>query len=560
MGKAGRNTALVMAFVLLSRVLGVVRDMVINRVFGANHVTDIYTAAFRIPDILQYLVAGGALATVFVPVFTEYWSAGKKHDAWKIFGAVMSMVACIAAVLVVLTELAAGPLARFMNPGIGLHEQVKVSFWDSWRVLFHPENASVEQREAWEKVAHLSRILLPAQWCFFVGGLMMGTLNARGRFLIPALGPIAYNGLIILGGLTQLFVAEEHRSIESMCWGALIGAVAGNFLLPIWELFRTGGKFLLGFETKHPGVRKVGEMMLPALLGLSLSQLGFWITGSFASGEGTLSALRNAYNLTQAPIGIFAQASAIVIFPTISAMAAAKDWKNFRREIHFGIRRILFLTLPASLLMAVLAEPIICAIYFKGKFMVDEAGLFTSAKLAQSASALLFYSLGTFAWSAQAVLARGFYAMQNSKTPAIITTMMVFLFGGLCAFLPGINGLGYRGLALALSLAGTLNMLIFFGVLQLAVGGLDARGLIRATLKITAATLLSGATAWVFVRFFWHLPTEATKDHAQLNGLMMSLLGSVAALSVYVLACLILRVPELHGIKDMLKRKKANPS
>ena len=433
---AGKNTLLVMAFVLLSRVLGVVRDMVINQVFGQNVTTDIYTAAFRIPDILQYLVAGGALATVFVPVFTEYWSAGKERDAWKIFGSVMSVVACVALGLVIVMELAAVPLARFMNPGLGLQKHVVVSFWDGWRVLLHPENAPVEQRQAWEQVAQLSRILLPAQWCFFVGGLMMGTLNARHRFLIPSLGPIAYNGLIIIGGLSQLFVAENQRSITAMCWGALVGAVAGNFLLPIWELKRTGGRFWLGFDVGHPGVRKVGKLMLPALLGLSLSQLGFWITGSFASGEGTLSALRNAYNLTQAPIGIFAQASAIVIFPTISALAANKNWKEFRKEIHFGIRRILFLTLPASLLMAALAEPIITAIYFKGKFTQDTAGVFTTGNLLASAMALRLYSLGTFAWSAQAVLARGFYAMQNSRTPVVITTCMVFFFTALCAFLP----------------------------------------------------------------------------------------------------------------------------
>lgn len=552
---AGKNTLLVMAFVLLSRVLGVVRDMVINQVFGQNHVTDIYTAAFRIPDILQYLVAGGALATVFVPVFTEYWNAGKQREAWKIFGTVMSVVACIALGLVIVMELAAAPLARFMNPGLGLAKQVTVGFWDGWEVLLRPENAPDAQRAAWDQVAQLSRILLPAQWCFFVGGLMMGTLNARHRFLIPSLGPIAYNGLIIVGGLTQLFVPENQRSITAMCWGALFGAVAGNFLLPIWELKRTGGKFWLGFETQHPGVRKVGKLMLPALLGLSLSQLGFWITGSFASGEGTLSALRNAYNLTQAPIGIFAQASAIVIFPTISALAADKNWKEFRKEIHYGIRRILFLTMPASLLMAALAEPIIAAIYFKGKFTQDASGAFTVANLLASATALRLYSLGTFAWSAQAVLARGFYAMQNSKTPVVITTCMVFFFTGLCAFLPRIQGLENYGLALSLSLAGTVNMLIFFRTLQKHVGGLNLRGLIKASLKITVAALAASGTAMLFLRLCWHLPTAAHHSNTRLQGIAVSVLASVASLAVYGIACALLRVPELWSIRDMFKKK-----
>lgn len=554
---AGKNTLLVMAFVLLSRVLGVVRDMVINQVFGQNVTTDIYTAAFRIPDILQYLVAGGALATVFVPVFTEYWNAGKERDAWKIFGSVMSVVACVALGLVIVMELAAAPLARFMNPGLGLQQHVVVSFWDGWRVLLHPENAPVEQRQAWEQVAQLSRILLPAQWCFFVGGLMMGTLNARHRFLIPSLGPIAYNGMIIIGGLSQLFVAENQRSITAMCWGALVGAVAGNFLLPIWEIKHTGGRFWLGFDVGHPGVRKVGKLMLPALLGLSLSQLGFWITGSFASGEGTLSALRNAYNLTQAPIGIFAQASAIVIFPTISALAADKNWKEFRKEIHFGIRRILFLTLPASLLMAALAEPIITAIYFKDKFTQDSAGVFTTANLLASAMALRLYSLGTFAWSAQAVLARGFYAMQDSKTPVKITTCMVFFFTALCAFLPRVAGLENYGLALALSIAGTLNMLIFFRTLQKDAGGLNLRSLLKASLKIMVAALAASGIALLFLHFFWQLPVEATHKAARLHGVLVTILASGAALAIYVLACLLLRVDELKSVRDMFRRKTA---
>lgn len=552
---AGKNTLLVMAFVLLSRVLGVVRDMVINQVFGQNHITDIYTAAFRIPDILQYLVAGGALATVFVPVFTEYWKAGKERDAWKIFGTVMSVVACIALGLVVVMEVLAAPLARFMNPGLGLTEQVAVGFWDGWRVLLHPEGAPPEQQRAWEQVAALSRILLPAQWCFFVGGLMMGTLNARHRFLVPSLGPIAYNGLIIVGGLTQLFVPENQRSIAAMCWGALVGAVAGNFFLPIWELKRTGGKFWLGFETAHPGVRKVGKLMLPALLGLSLSQLGFWITGSFASGDGTLSALRNAYNLTQAPIGIFAQASAIVIFPTIAAYAAEKNWKEFRREIHHGIRQILFLTMPASLLMAVLAEPIIAAIYFKGKFAEDASGAFTVANLLASATALRFYSLGTFAWSAQAVLARGFYAMQNSATPVKITTCMVFFFTALCATLPHVPALGNYGLALALSIAGTLNMLIFFYTLQKHVGGLNIRGLVKGAAKITVAALVASATALGFLKLFWHLPTAENHTSVRFHGILVTVLASAAALAIYALACVVLRVPELGKVKDMFRRK-----
>ena len=527
---AGRATLLVMSFVLLSRVLGVVRDIVLGHLFGRNVTTDIYTAAFRIPDVLQYLVAGGALSTVFVPVFTEYWTRGQKKDAWHIFGAVIAIVGAIAAALVVVMEVLAAPLARSMNPFLGLAAG-KAATGSFFSLLAGPGGAPQAQLDAWTETARLSRILLPAQWCFFVGGLMMGTLNARRNFLIPAIGPLAYNGGIILAGL----LLHKKLGIASLCWGAFVGAIAGNFLLPVFALKNMGGRFPLSFDTRHPGVRKVGALMLPALLGLSLSQLGFWITGSFTQGKGALSALRNAYNLTQAPIGIFAQASAIVLFPTIAALAARQDWKTFRQEIHFGIRRILFLTVPASLLMAVLAEPIVAGIYLGGKF--------TPRDVTDTASALWCYSLGTFAWSAQAVLARGFYARQNSRTPVIITTAMVFFFALLCTVLPKLfpPTVSYLGLALALSIAGTVNMVLFFAVLQRQIGGLGLLRLAKATARIVLAALISCAVAWLFLKFFWHGPTTRTA------GILTAVCASVAALAAYVAACLALHIAEIQG-------------
>ena len=546
---AGKNTLVMMAFILLSRVLGVVRDIVINRIYGLNLATDVYTAAFRIPDILQYLVAGGALATVFVPVFVEQWEKGQQRDAWKVFGTVITLAATLATVLVVLLEIFAYPVARWMNPNIGLPEHGTPTPEDLKNRLW-----------AWQEITRLSRILLPAQLCFFVGGLMMGTLNARNRFWIPAIGPIVYNGLIIVGGLTQISVPRESRDLGAMCWGALIGAVVGNFILPLFDLKRAGAKFWLGYNTAHPAVRKVLELLLPAMLGLSLSQVGWWITGWFTSGSGPLSALRNGYNLTQAPIGIFAQASAIVIFPTISAMAARGEMKEFRREIHYGIRRILFLTVPASLLMAVLADPIVTAIYFKNEFTVDSAtGAFTTRNLHMTSAALVCYSLGTFAWSAQAVLARGFFAMQNSKTPLNITKVMILVFAALC-FVFRWAGLDFRWLAVALSVAGTLNMLVFFRTLQKFAGGLNLKALAKASAKICLAAGLSSGVAWLFLRFFWHEPTEATQHGAQLHSLGVTLLASAAALAVYVVASLVLRVPELRTIRDMFRRKPAATS
>ena len=175
---------LVMAFVLLSRVLGVVRDMVISHRFGQDLITDVYTAAFRIPDILQYLVAGGALATVFVPVFTQYWTQEKREDAWTVLQTVITAVSIIAIVFIIGLEIFARPLAQLMNPHLG---ELRIG------EVLPAADVAARQAWAWDEVARLSRILLPAQWCFFVGGLMMGSLNARQKFLVPAIGPVTYN-------------------------------------------------------------------------------------------------------------------------------------------------------------------------------------------------------------------------------------------------------------------------------------------------------------------------------------------------------------------------------
>jgi putative peptidoglycan lipid II flippase len=516
---AGKNTLLMMGFVFLSRILGIVRDLVISHLFGQDRVTDIYTAAFRVPDILALLVAGGTMASVFVPIFAEYYredDEGSQKEAWHIFSSVITVVSILAALLVVLMEFLNVPITRHLNPLM--------------------DEASVLQ------TAHLSAILLPAQWCFFVGGLMMGTLNARHKFLIPAIGPVVYNGGIILGGI----LLHRQMGIASMTVGAVSGAFFGNFLLPLIQLAMTGTRFKPSFDLRHPGIRTFGKNMLPALIGLSLSQFIFWITPTFLPNDGSISALRNAYNMTQAPIGIFAQAAAIVLFPTISILAAQRKWEDFRNEVSLGIRRILFLTVPASVLMAVLAQPLFL-LYSSHKFGQHQVDL--------AAAALWCYSLATFAWSAQAVLARGFYAMQDTRTPLVITTSMVAIFYALCYLCANVFHLDYRGIAAATSLISTLNMLIFLFVLQKKAGGLNLRGMFSSAWRITLAACLAGGLSYALsVPILGHVP------HNKLGGLITLLTAGGVGVLTYAILCFLLRVPELNTIQAMFRRKTKEES
>ena len=372
----------------------------------------------------------------------------------------------------------------------------------------------------------------------------MGVLNARERFLIPAIGPVVYNAGIIAGGLigVRYYHDSPETGIALMAGGAVLGAVCGNFLLPAWDFWRSGGVYRVDFDFRHPGVRKIGRLMLPAILGLSLSQLTFWITQSFLGDDWRISALGNAYNLTQAPIGIFAQASAIVLFPTIAMLAAQKNWGQFREEVSQGIRRILFLTVPASILMAVLAEPLIALILSNKNYGPTD--------VRHAAAALWCYSAATFAWSAQAVLARGFYSMQDTKTPVIITTTMVVLFTGLCYALRA--PFDYLGLAAAASIIATLNMVIFLLVLQKKVGGLNIRGIVSSAVRITLSALAGGAAAYGLANLLNRLPHEARL----LNALILVVAGG-AGIVVYVVGCYLLRVPELRTVREMFRRNRA---
>jgi putative peptidoglycan lipid II flippase len=527
----GRATLQTIIFVLLSRVLGVVRSIAIAHALGQKEITDIYIRAFTLPDMMYLLLAGGALSSVFLPVYNEFRHAKNDEEGAKRFlGMIVTLVALAAIVVIIIAEVFAYPLGRLVAP----------KFTDAQLTAMVP----------------LTRILLPAQLFFFVGGIFIATLQARDRWLIPNLAPLIYNLGTIIGALLFANAPIEVRPY-AMTWGAVIGAGLGNFLLPLFGVWKAGLRWRPGFDLKDPAIRQFGILLLPALLGLGLSQLGFHITGWFLGAEGELTALRNGYELTQAPIGIFAQASALVLFPTLTRLAAEflrkteagepADWVEYREAIHFGLRRILFLTIPASLLMAVLAEPII-ALLFSGP-------LFGTFEVERAAVALRMYSLGTFAWSAQAVLGRGFFAMQDTKTPLSITKYMVVLLLALCFLSSEVLHLPYYALAVVMSLVGTVNMAWLMVALSKRLGGLNVRGVLTATARIVVAAVISSGIAYGVGAFLTpHLnPTGVSK----IGSLLLLLTAGGLGVLSYVAASVVLRIPELRTVREMFRRPRA---
>ena len=445
------------AAILLSRLLGLVRDAVISHQFGIEAYRDAYVAAFAIPDLLFFLIAGGALSSAFIPVFTRYWTKGEEEEAWKVFSTLATFMGLVVLLFVLVAGVFAEPLIAAIRPGLA------------------PEVRSLS--------ADLSRILLPSQFGFFLGGLMFGTMNARKHFLTPALSPNIYNIGIILGAsvLAPLFAIQ----VFGLAWGALAGAIVGNLVIPIWVMRRFGCKFSIQLDLKHEGVRQVFKLMIPVVFGLSLPGVYALIVGGFGSyfGQGAISALDIGNRIMQAPLGVFGQSLAIAVFPTLVALHVEGRREAFLSTVSKTVRTTVYIGLFVSAVMFVLSEDIIRVLNQYGKFSAEN-----TAYVAQS---LRYFSLGIFAWCAHPVVMRAFFAMEDTLTPTVLGTITTVFFVGMCiVFTQG--SMGYSGLALAVSVSAIFLLILLLIGLKRKVGSIDGRRLLRMLVLGGAAAVGAG--------------------------------------------------------------------
>jgi putative peptidoglycan lipid II flippase len=516
-----RASAIMITAIFISRILGQFRDTVIAYRFGQNELTDAYRAAFQLPDLLFFMVAGGALSSALMPIFSEYWNTDRKEEAWHVFSSVATVMVTIVVGLVLLGEVFAAPLMQLIFPG------------------FEPFRL--------EWTIHLTRIVLPSQIFFLMGGLMMATLYARQQFLVPALGPNIYNVGIIFGGL----VLAIPFGIAGLAWGALLGALVGSVMLPWWVIWRQGAPFKISYDTHHPGVRQVFKMMLPVMFGLSLPGIYMLILRVFASyfPAGAISALDNANRQMQAPLGIIGQAVALGIFPTLSAFAANRQWGELKMTLKQGLRLVWFLTLPATALLWVLAEDI-------GRVLL-QYGKFRSEDTVMVAACLRAFSLGLFAWSGQAMIARAFFAIKDALTPVIIGTLTTVVFIPLCFFLMKTTNLNYVGLALATSIAATIQMGWMLFVLQRRLPPLPASQpvpFVQPVLVGALLTFLMGVLAYFVRAPLAHL-AETRGWQPNLVSLFLVLVVGLGGFIIYLLLARIAQLPEVEYIGQALKRR-----
>lgn len=459
--KVAKAAGILMIAMTLSRVLGYVRDMVIYAQFGQNNLTDAYNAAFSIPDFLYSLLIGGALSSAFIPVFSSYLAVEKEKDAWRVASTVFNVIIILMLTGITLGFIFTPSLIRMLVPG------------------FSPENVALTVK--------MTRIMFIQTFFMALNGISMGILHSYQNFLAPAVGTVLYNlGIIIVGLLLMPYFGPEYGII-----GFAVGVVGGSifyFAMQFPALLKIGLRYRPVIDLSHPGVRKIGKLILPVLIGLSVTQFNLFVNQNLGSmlPQGMISALRAAQRIMQLPIGVFAIAIAAAMFPTLTGYAAREEKEDFKKTMSLGVRTIIFITLPSAVGLIVLREPIVRLLFQQGQFTAEDT--------AATAYALLFYCFGLFAYSAIQLLNRVFYALQDTKTP--VTTGILTIVVNIILNFALVKPMGHGGLALAYSLAGLLNMVMLLLVLRMQIGSIDGRRMLASFVRTLGISVVMGMAAY----------------------------------------------------------------
>ena len=402
-------TVLLMGTVMLSRVIGYLREAYIAYSFGAGPQTDAYVAAFTLPDWLNYIVAGGAASITFISIYTKFLAEGRKEEAEKTFSIIISVMTVVMILGTIVGEIFAPQFVAWFVHG------------------FSPEQITL--------CVHLTRILLPAQIFFYVGGVVSAVLLSHRLFLFPAFGPLLYNVCIIAGG-----VLGGHRfGIASLAYGSVAGAVAGPFLASVIGAAKIGTGYKPSFNVMNPAFREWVRLSIPLMLGVSLVTADDWILRHYASsGIGDIARLNYAKRLFAVPIAILGQAVGQASLPFFARLFNEKKLAEFATTVNDSVYRVSAASFLATAWMMAAALPLIDLVYRRGKFLPSDT--------ATTGVYFFWFSLSLALWSAQGLYARAFYAAGDTWTPmaavSLITAASLPVYGLLFRRC-GVVGLAY---------------------------------------------------------------------------------------------------------------------
>ena len=510
--RIARAATLVMALFILSRLLGLGRQVVIGAQFGTSGELDAYLAANRITETVFLIVAGGALGSAFIPTFADHLAQEDHAGAWELASAVINLALIVMTSVVGLIAVFAPTLVRtVVAPG------------------FDPALQRLTVR--------LLRMMLVTPIVFGVSGVVMGALNAHKHFLLPALAPSVYN-LSIIGGAVVL---GPRLGVLGMAIGVVVGSGL-HLLVQVPQLVRYGARYVPALGLGNSSVREVGRLMAPRVLGTAVAQLNLVVNNRFATrmGEGALSAISFAWMLMLLPQGVFAQAVGTAAFPTFAEQAGRGEYEKLQQALSATLRGIFFLSIPATVGLIAVGRPVVSLLF--------ERGAFEAASTEAVAWALAFFALGLLGHAGLEIIARAFYALHDTFTPVWVGGVAMALNVTLSLTLPPVFSAAQLqpigGLALANSIATLVEFVVLLVLIRRRMGSFQGRRMMRTLLKSGLAALIMGIAllGWQVA-----LPTA--------GALIRGAGGIILGLGVYLAAALLLQCDELRALARLARRR-----
>jgi putative peptidoglycan lipid II flippase len=465
-GSIGAAAIVVAVGILISRLLGIVREIIFAAMLGSNAVTDQYVAAFRIPDYANYLLAGGFLTITFIPIFAKYIANDEEDEAWLGFTSILRWLAIGITIVIAVAWVLTPGIVEALYPDFTADQMVNT--------------------------ANLTRVILPAQFAFVVGAMFVAVQYAKGVFTIPTLAPIVYNVGIIGGGVGWALATGEADP-SGFIWGALVGAFAGNLLLQIWGASRVGMKINLRATWRHPAVRAYFLLALPLMIGQSIVALDEVFMSVFGAmvGEGAQTDLQYARRTMFVPIGVIAQAAAVATYPTLARLFAEGNRPALLRTVDRSLKYVIALSIGAAGLVAAMSLPTVRVLFERYAFTADDT--------AAVSSVLFVYAFAIPIWGTLQIITRAFYAKREMWTPVIVGTAATILA------VPGYfvmqNAFGLQGVALASVLTLGAYTAVLLGIWywpnDTRAGMMDVVRTAGRTIPLAIpASLVAGGVSW----------------------------------------------------------------
>ncbi len=500
---------IIMVMALASRVLGLVRERLLVTYFGTSIEHDIYKAAFLIPDTIFELLVFGAISVSFIPVFTHALENGKRDAAWRIASSVINLALVLFAILSVLVFIAAPALADVVIPGL---------------VDRHPEARAL--------YAGLVRLMLVAQGFFVISGFLTAILHSFQRFFIPAVAAVVYNAMIIM----SIALFAPRFGVYAPALGVVGGALV-HLLVQVPLARKVGYTHKAQIALRDPGVREIGMLMAPRTAGMAVSRINDIVNAALASfiAVGSITSFNVAYILQLVPVGLFGASIAQAALPSLSASYAGNRMEEFKRTLLSAFHQILFLVMPSAAILIALRIPM-TRLFFGAKTFSWDATVMTGRTLS-------FFGMSLFAQAVALLLARGFYAMHDSKTPVKATVVAVVINISLAtSFIWGLH-LEVWSLALAYSIASIVNTSLLLLWLDHKVGGFDHKRLTIPTLKIATAAIVMALGLRVLMKQLDVVVFDTTRT---INLILLTVSVTLVGMSLYLGTAWLLKVEELH--------------